>query len=150
FLVDAGQAEPNTLGSLAARADVPVEWRAVVCQPQGDRDWHGPREQSAFEVLEPFAHVDRLCRLVLLRLRPALAERDVAAVGEALHELNALSGEAFAASQGGAYAGPRVAEVVQTLRSLGVSGVSQSSWGPAVFAVVGDTDRARFVVDRLR
>jgi predicted sugar kinase len=74
---------------------------------------------------------------------PALLERDLTAFGEALHDFNARAGEAFAAAQGGLYAGPAVAAWVELLRAEGVAGVGQSSWGPGVFAVVADEDHAR-------
>ena len=42
-------------------------------------------------------------------------------------------------------------EIVKFLRvGEGVAGVGQSSWGPAVFAVVGDADRAKALAARLR
>jgi beta-RFAP synthase len=79
---------------------------------------------------------ERLCRLVLLGLLPALVERDLAVFGEALHELNRLVGEAFRHLQGGIYAHPEAADLVAFLRRQGIRGVGQSSWGPTLFAVV--------------
>jgi beta-RFAP synthase len=144
FLVDGGQREPGILAPLVARVAVPEDWRIVLISPPGDRDWHGVREQQAFERLAPVS-TERLCRLVLLGLLPALAEKDIDAFGEALHDLNVVAGEAFAAAQGGSFAGPQVAEVIRTVRGLGVRGTGQSSWGPTVFAIVGDAERASFV-----
>jgi predicted sugar kinase len=43
-----------------------------------------------------------------------------------------------------------VAEVVAYLRGQGVRGVGQSSWGPTVFAVLGDADEAEALARRLR
>jgi predicted sugar kinase len=114
---------------------------------------YGPDEQGAFRQLAASAAVlptDALCRLVLLGMLPALAEGDVEAFGEALFEFNARVGEAFAGVQGGPYAGPRVAELVAFLRAQGARGVGQSSWGPAVFAVVGDEERAADLAGRVR
>jgi len=36
--------------------------------------------------------------------------------------------------QGGAYASPRVSQVLDWLRSKGLTGLGQSSWGPTGFA----------------
>jgi predicted sugar kinase len=80
---------------------------------------------------------------------PALAEADLEAFGESLYDFNARAGEAFAGVQGGVYSGPRVAECVAFLRGEGVRGVGQSSWGPTVYAVVGDADRAADLLARL-
>jgi predicted sugar kinase len=81
---------------------------------------------------------------------PALAEQDFSAFCEALFEFNARAGEAFAAVQGGTYASAWIAQVVGYLRRQGVQGAGQSSWGPTVFAVVEDEDRATHVAKQLR
>lgn len=145
FLVDGGQRNPGHLAPLVAHFPVPESWRIVLFSPPGDRDWFGAREQQVFDRPGGAVPTERLCRLVLLGLLPALAENDVEAFGEALHELNALAGEAFAAVQGGIYTGPHVADVVRIVRDLGVKGVGQSSWGPTVFALTGDVEHASFV-----
>jgi predicted sugar kinase len=40
--------------------------------------------------------------------------------------------------------------LVAFLRGQQVRGVGQSSWGPAVFAVVADADRAEYHAEKLR
>jgi beta-ribofuranosylaminobenzene 5'-phosphate synthase len=154
FLVDAGLRAEETLAPLVAWAAVPCDWRVVLALPPVGSDWHGPREQQAFEQLatEPpdESITERLCRLVLLGLLPALVEADLESFGEALFEFNVLAGAVFAPVQGGTYASPRVAEMVAFLRQEGVRGAGQSSWGPSVFAVVGDEDRATNLAARLR
>jgi predicted sugar kinase len=67
-----------------------------------------------------------------------------------LHEYNARAGEAFATVQGGRYAHAKIAEAVHFARNHGVQGVGQSSWGPAVFAVVGDDEQAEFLAKGYR
>ena len=47
-----------------------------------------------------------------------------------------LAGQCFAHIQGGPYNGPHLAQLVDTIRSLGVRGVGQSSWGPTLFALL--------------
>jgi predicted sugar kinase len=92
---------------------------------------------------------DALCRLVLLGLLPALAEADLAAFGEALADFNLRVGEMFAPVQGGPYSNPRIGELVEFIRREGVPGAGQSSWGPAVFAIVA-AERANDLVRRVR
>jgi beta-RFAP synthase len=153
FLVESGKRSDDGLSPLAARVTFPEAWRVVLALPRQVPGLHGPDEQGAFRQLAESAAVlptDALCRLVLLGLLPALAAGDVEAFGEALFEFNARVGEAFARVQGGPYAGPRVAELVAFLRGEGVRGVGQSSWGPAVFAVVGDEGRASDLAARVR
>jgi len=85
---------------VVARVAVPCGWRVVVTLPPVGSDWHGPHEQQAFERLAtepPDASItERLCRLVLLGLLPALVEAVLESFGEALYEFNVLAGKFFA------------------------------------------------------
>jgi predicted sugar kinase len=135
-----------------AAKDFPSDWRIVVILPSGTPGLHGSAEIHAFERLatpSP-AWTDALCRLVLFGMLPALVEQNFDAFGEAIHDFNARVGEAFAPVQGGTYANARVAEVVRFVREQGVRGVGQSSWGPAVFAIVPNQERAEDLARRLR
>jgi beta-RFAP synthase len=153
FLVESGKGAADSLASLAARVAFPPAWRLVLATPPGPAGLHGSGEREAFAHLperpDALAQTDALCRLALLGMLPALAEADLDAFGEALYDFNARVGEIFAPIQGGLFAGPRVAECVEFLRGQGCKGVGQSSWGPTVFAVVGDEDRAANMVRRL-
>ena len=154
FVVESGKrGGQEGLAPLAARAAFPQEWRLVLARPREAPGLHGPGELDAFARLaglpDRAARTDALCRLALLGMLPALAEGDMEAFGESLFDFNARAGEAFAAVQGGVYSGPRVAECVEYLRGVGVRGVGQSSWGPTVFAVVADEDRATELLRRL-
>jgi beta-RFAP synthase len=154
FLVDGGKRAADDLSPLIARVPFPEAWRVVLILPSQRTGLHGPTESEAFSRLAQcrplHRQTDALCRLVLLGLLPALVERDLAAFGEALYDFNARSGEMFAPVQGGIYATPAVAEVVGFVRRLAVKGVGQSSWGPTVFAVVENDDRATDLALRLR
>jgi beta-RFAP synthase len=136
------------------RVAVPEAWRIVLALLRQAPGLHGPDEQEVFRQLAESSAAplptDALCRLVLLGMLPALAEGDLEAFGEALFDFNVRVGAAFARMQGGPYAGPRVAELVAFLRGEGARGVGQSSWGPAVFAVVGDEERAADLAARVR
>jgi predicted sugar kinase len=145
FLVEAGQCAVRAL-------DFPSDWQIVVILASETPGLHGSAETTAFDQLAPPspASTDALGRLVLLGMLPALVEQDIDAFGEAIHDFNARVGEAFAPVQGGIYANERVADVVRFVRSQGVRGVGQSSWGPAVFAIVADQERADDLTRRLR
>lgn len=159
FLVESGKRSAEELAPLVAHQLFPEEWRLVVAlPPHHAAGLHEGGEMEAFARLttpggtgvSPVDKTETLCRLVLLGLLPALVERDIEAFGEALYEFNARVGEAFAPVQGGVYASPRIAEIVGFVRGQNVRGVGQSSWGPAVFAVVADADRAEHLAAQLR
>lgn len=137
---------------LLARYAFPPQWRVVLAFPmtQGFVGVHGVPEQEAISRLSSESlNTERLCRLVLLGLLPALIEEDLATFSLALHEFNAIVGKAFAYEQGGEYARD-AADLIHWLRSIGIVGVGQSSWGPTVFAVLGDSVQADQLAVRLR
>jgi beta-RFAP synthase len=154
FLVEAGKSDSAALAPLVARLAFPTEWRIILVLPGGAQGLHGLAETQAFQHLaqQPLAPIltERLCRLVLLGLLPALAEADLPAFGEALYAFNQLVGEAFRPIQGGTYAHPQSAAVVAFVRQHGVAGVGQSSWGPALLAVAADEDQGEDLAGRLR
>lgn len=138
LIVEAGKLPGEEVSPLVCRMALPSDWAVLLFTPDVGGPWHGPAERQAFARLAgpTLRETEALCRLVLTGLLPALAAADLTAFGEAVYELNARAGDAFAAAQGGRYAGPAVAALVARLRGLGVRGVGQSSWGPTVFGVV--------------
>jgi beta-RFAP synthase len=152
FLVDAGKRDDELLAPLIAHAPFPESWRIVLAMPHHGTGLHSAAEIAAFARLAEvgdMVQTDVLCRLVLLGMLPALAERDIDAFGEALYEFNHRVGELFAGVQGGPYAGQLASALVAFVRQVGVRGVGQSSWGPAIFAVVEDDAQARELARRL-
>lgn len=139
FLVEGGKSSESTIAPLLIRRDFPDEWRILLVRPREVVGIHGRREATAFADLVKQPPDDRttegLCRLLVLGLLPALAERDLPTFGEALYDFNRRSGAIFKTAQGGTYAHPRVEQIVKAIRGLGIAGVGQSSWGPTVFAV---------------
>jgi beta-RFAP synthase len=146
LIVEPGKLPAEPIAPLLTRLELPEAWRVVVFLPQDAGSWHGDRERDAFREVRSdglAARTDALCRVVLLGMLPAAVAGDLDAFGEAVHEFNRWAGEPFARSQGGTYAGGGVAELVAAIRAQGVRGVGQSSWGPAVFALVGSEESAR-------
>jgi beta-RFAP synthase len=139
FVVDGGKRNDDDLAPLVARVEFPTAWRIVLVMPPGRSEWHGERERAAFTALAAAPLDDALSRLIVLGMLPALAEHDLPAFAEALYEYNARAGSPFRAAQGGPYS-PAAADLIAWLRGNGVAGVGQSSWGPTVFAVVGEAD----------
>lgn len=153
FLVEGGKSTPGAISPLLVRREFPDIWRVLLITPRAGAGLHGKRESEAFAELlrRPSANAritDELCRLVLLGILPALAEKDLHGFGDALFEFNRRSGEMFKSIQGGPYAHPHIAEIVGAVRKAGVKGVGQSSWGPTVFAIA-DVDELAFLRVRL-
>lgn len=153
LLVDGGHRAPGSIPPLVARATVPDDWAVLVLIPTAPAGLHGEAERLAFQNLPPMPDslTDRLCRLVLLGMLPAVAERDLPAFGAALVELQSLVGDWFAPAQGGRFACPEVEELARFLLDRGLHGVGQSSWGPTLYAFDnGPPDRRDALLAELR
>src|SRR5207248_9213074 len=153
FVLEGGRAAGGErVAPLLARLPFPDAWRCVVAVPRGTPGLAGGDEAAAFARLPtPGARdVERVSHLVLMQLLPALAEADLAGFGAALGEVQRITGGWFAPVQGGVFAPGETRDVVERLREWGAVGVGQSSWGPAVYGIVGDAVAARALADRVR
>jgi beta-ribofuranosylaminobenzene 5'-phosphate synthase len=131
---------------LLARHAMPEQWRCVLAIPDARPGLSGVAEEEAFARLRPPSELSALiAQLVLTSLLPALAEDDLAEFGAALTRLQRLVGEAFAPVQGGVFH-PQAAALVDALLAGGAAGAGQTSWGPAVYGIVGDEAAGRDLV----
>jgi beta-RFAP synthase len=135
LIVEGGHRENGRIPPLLARMAFPSEWAALVVLPSSATGLHGVDERQAFAALPPMseAMTDRLCRLVLLGILPAVVEKDLHAFGAALEEIQHRMGHWFAPAQGGVFAGPKLEAMATWLKSQGLKGVGQSSWGPTLY-----------------
>ncbi len=85
---------------------------------------------------------------MLTSLLPGLAERDVTEFGAALTRVQRLVGESFASAQGGVFH-PQAEALVEALLRHGAAGAGQSSWGPAVYGIVGDEREGQELAGRM-
>ncbi len=145
FLVDGGKGIGGAPAPIVARAAFPAAWCVILILDEQGRGLSGAAEKAAFRTLPPFPETmaAQLCRLTLLRVLPGLAEEDFTAVAQSIGEIGARLGDYFTPVQGGRYASPRVAAVLEWLRGAGFPGIGQSSWGPTGFVFVEDHREAQ-------
>ncbi len=150
FVVEGGRRRgSDDPAPLLARHPMPAEWRCVLAIPAAEPGLSGGAEEEAFADLRPDPERSALiAQIVLTALLPALVERDLAEFGAALTRLQRLVGDAFASAQGGTFH-PRAAPLVDALLRHGAAGAGQTSWGPAVYGVVGSEAAGRALADRL-
>jgi beta-ribofuranosylaminobenzene 5'-phosphate synthase len=128
---------------------MPDDWRCVLAIPEAEPGLSGRAEEEAFEQLRPDpGRAALIAQLVLTSLLPGLAEGDLNEFGEALTRVQRLVGESFASVQGGVFH-PRAGPLVEALLRFGAAGAGQSSWGPAVYGVVGDEQAGRELAGRM-
>jgi beta-ribofuranosylaminobenzene 5'-phosphate synthase len=137
LVVDGGSAESGLPAPVVSHMRFPDRWRVIVALDPARRGVHGADEVDAFKRLPAFPDADagRLCRLVLMKMLPAVAEEDIASFGAAIREIQECLGDYFATAQGGSpFTSPDVAAVLAALDCEGACGIGQSSWGPTGFA----------------
>ncbi|MGE0606382.1 MAG: hypothetical protein AB7O62_04580 [Pirellulales bacterium] len=149
LLVESGKLPAEAVSPLVARVDLPPDWRFVLLCPAVEEGLSGPAEKAAFEQLPPVppATTDRLAAEVLLHMLPAASVGDFDEFSDSLYRYGLLAGTCFEQRQGGPFTHP---QLVERLRTRGLRGVGQSSWGPTVFGLVPDETSAQRVVEELR
>jgi predicted sugar kinase len=143
LLVDAGKRPGDEIGQLAARLDVPEEWRFVLVRMPVAEGLAGDQETRAFNDLPSFSDAlsDRLSRIVLTEVLPSVQSNDCTAFAAALDEYGSLVGEAFTPCQGGVVH-PASMPIWRALRERGLKGIAQTSWGPTLAVVCENVARA--------
>jgi len=154
FVVEGGRRtdRDDDTGPLLARLPFPPSWRCIVALPDARPGVSGAAEAQAFASLPvpDERDAERVSHLVLMAMLPALADCDIEAFGAALTEVQEINGRWFSRAQGGPFAPGASALLVRRLREWGAAGVGQSSWGPAVYAVVDGDDMALDLARRAR
>lgn len=152
FLVDAGRNSESKVPPIISRLEFPSNWRVILIFDKSQRGLHGQDEDASFARLPDFSPqtAEKLCRLVLMQILPAVSEQSIDIFNQGIYELQKCIGEYFASAQGGRYTSPTVAEACGFLESLGVKGVGQSSWGPTGFAFVDSETNAHLMMRKLQ
>jgi beta-ribofuranosylaminobenzene 5'-phosphate synthase len=130
------------------RHDLPASWRFVLVTPAATVGQSGTAEdesiRSVVERADP-GIADDIAHLLTRRLLPAVAERDLAGFGTAVARLGRLNGAWYADEQGGVYRPPAGRLIDRLGDSQAIYGAGQSSWGPTVYGVTRERDRAAAV-----
>ncbi len=147
FLVEGGKRDPAEISPLVMHADFPEDWKILLITPVNQAGISGILEADAIQQLGPMpvAVTEKLCRLVLMQLMPAVLTRDFAGFSSGLTEFGHIVGEFFSPAQGGIFAHPRMVELEKLLISKGIQGIAQTSWGPTLSVVCPSSDNAEKV-----
>jgi beta-ribofuranosylaminobenzene 5'-phosphate synthase len=124
---------------------LPQEWRFVIAIPQTSPGISGESEQRAFDALPstPSSLAEKISRLVLIKMLPSIIDQDILNFGAALTDVQRLVGDCFAGVQGGRFANTASDRIISFFLDQGACGAGQSSWGPAVYALVNGPAEAR-------
>jgi beta-ribofuranosylaminobenzene 5'-phosphate synthase len=145
LVVDGGRGHELKPAPIIAHLPLPRHWRVLVILDPQCQGIHGPEEGAAMAALPRMSDADaaHLCRLILMKALPSLAEQDLVNFGDAVKELQFRLGDYFGPVQGGArFMSRDVAAVLAVLDEAGAFGIGQSSWGPTGFAFAPSPDEA--------
>ena len=145
FVIDGGKGPSAKVPPLLARHEFPQQWRLILLLDNRQTGVHGAVEHSAFADLPALSdgQAAHLCRLALMRLLPGLVEKNISEFGAAITEIQEIVGDHFSPVQGGRFASPMIAKLLDWFRFNGAPGVGQSSWGPTGFVICPDAKTAQ-------
>ena len=148
----ARQIEKNRIPPILFKHPMPKDWYFVTAIPRTDPGFSGEKENNAFLRLPqaPSHLVEKISRVLLIKMLPALVEKDIVNFGQALTSIQRMVGDCFAAVQGGRFANPLSERLVDFLLDRGAAGIGQSSWGPTVYGLVEGKEKARQLVQEVQ
>ncbi len=155
FIIDHGmKTNPNGESSLPRRTSRVAfpQWPVIVIHDETSQGDSGQSEKDMFDRCSSVPNRNRqeMIRLVEMEITPAIANQDWAQFDLAIGHYGRLAGEIFAPAQGGVYRTERIAQTIETVKQLGITGATQSSWGPTVVAIAKDFEQANWCLGRLQ
>lgn len=143
FIVDGGRRIGDDDKHTAAipvkllREDFPEWWNFILILPETSQGLHGETEDILIKnITPPKTLPEKICRLALMKMLPSFMDRDIRRFGEALTDIDKLTGDAFRTVQGGIYKEDISMKIIHELQRQGAYGVGQSSWGPTLYGLV--------------
>ena len=138
FIVDGGKLTDARQPPLISRVCFPKNWKILLVMQDEISHFYGDREIKAIEGLPKITKEKSsiLCRETLLRVIPAIIDKDFESFAKGLTNIQNLMGEFFFNAQDGStFSSPPVGKVINTLAKNFEIGSGQSSWGPTGFAI---------------
>jgi beta-ribofuranosylaminobenzene 5'-phosphate synthase len=122
---------------ITVRHPFPEDWKILLVLPAGFPGASGGEERDIFQTAcpVPLREVQEICHEVLMRMLPALAERDLDAFGASVNQIQGLGFKRVEIAR----QAPRIPRLLEALREAGAACAGMSSFGPAVYAIT-DSD----------
>lgn len=142
LIIDSGKTDPTDFPGLLMRIEVPENWRFVIVIPRG----RGLDDEVEIRLFQEGKKVSEqliwfASHVLFTELVPSLIERRFDKFSHALARFQETVGKMFSEYQGGVFASYSQ-RAVELLKSLGILGVGQSSWGPAIYGLVDSHEKA--------
>ncbi|MCW4032413.1 MAG: beta-ribofuranosylaminobenzene 5'-phosphate synthase [Candidatus Bathyarchaeota archaeon] len=130
------------------RYKFPTNWKFVIAIPNIQKGLHGRKEVRIFEERCPIPpqEVGEMCRLILMKILPAILEEDIEDFGSGISALEELG---FAKSTSDLMHSTTKA-CIKLMKNNGAYGVGQSSFGPTTYGIVEGVTEARKLSTTIR
>ncbi|MBS7658871.1 MAG: beta-ribofuranosylaminobenzene 5'-phosphate synthase [Candidatus Bathyarchaeia archaeon] len=131
---------------IIVRYDFPLDWFFTVAIPNISKGFYGEKETKAFKAIcpTPSVEAEKISRLILMKMLPALKELSIEEFGEALTELQNISVSKKSLIH------PIVKKCIEKMLDNGAYGAGQSSWGPAVYGLVKGKNKAEKLTKKIK
>ncbi len=144
FIIDSGRKvkDSKDIPYAIYRHNIPEDWTFILAIPSAGRGLCGREEEIAFEkvIPAPSEIAGEICWLLQMKILPSLVEEDIETFGRALMEVDRKVGLYFGEVQGGIYKETITQSLVECMLESGSYGAGQSSWGPAVYGIIDDSN----------
>jgi len=153
FIVDGGRDDSRRLPPVIVRHDFPEDWAIILVADSRHEGLSADSEAAAFDNLPEFsaAASGEICRLLLLKVLPALKTHELQPFAEGIGRIQEITGDYFSNYQGGdRFTSASVSQALDWLAANGAYGPGQSSWGPTGYAFCADAAVANDLVRRIK
>lgn len=151
FIVDGGHSlseKKDFLPSSASSAspppvlahyDFPNDWDIVLAIPKLEDGVSGKKEINIFQKYcpIPLEEVQKLSHIILMKMMPAILEKDIDSFGETLNQIQHTGFKKREMNLQNNVIG----EILDNMRNAGAPGAGMSSFGPTLFAVTQDDSK---------
>ncbi|MFW9922556.1 MAG: beta-ribofuranosylaminobenzene 5'-phosphate synthase family protein [Candidatus Thorarchaeota archaeon] len=126
----------------------PNEWRFILITPKDGKGAHGKEEVSIFKEScpVPAEGVEKISRIILMKILPALVENDIKTFGEGIKDLQ-FKFPRFGMEK---YSSGITSELFDYLeKNKNIYGYGLSSFGPTIFALMNSDEKSKLLLANL-
>jgi beta-ribofuranosylaminobenzene 5'-phosphate synthase len=133
---------------LLARLDFPEDWNVILAIPYSGRRIHAKEEVKVFSDYCPIPQfeVEKLCRVILVKLMPSLVDKDITNFGDAIDEIQKIGFKKIEVKIQEDF----VKRLMSEARRLGAFGCGLSSFGPTIYSFTKSKRHADSLACELR
>jgi len=126
-----------------SRLDFPDDWLVVLAMPRESQRVHGSIEVELFSkhCPIPISEVQALSHIILMKLLPSVAERDIVEFGDAISKIQDIGFKEIEVN----LQSDKVKKIMKIMTEAGSYGVGLSSFGPTLYTVVDYKKKAQII-----